>query len=93
MSALAQQHQTINLPQGFPDFDGPRYLQERLAYHVAQGANQYAPMTGVQALREAIAPENGTVCGYHKPDADSDINVTAGRLSVICSDYRIGAQW
>ncbi|MCD8670880.1 methionine aminotransferase, partial [Klebsiella pneumoniae] len=47
MSALAQQHQAINLSQGFPDFDGPRYLQERLAYHVAQGANQYAPMTGV----------------------------------------------
>lgn len=45
MSALAQQHQAINLSQGFPDFDGPRYLQERLAYHVAQGANQYAPMT------------------------------------------------
>lgn len=55
MSALAQQHQAINLSQGFPDFDGPRYLQERLAYHVAQGANQYAPMTGVPALREAIA--------------------------------------
>ena len=51
MSALAQQHQAINLSQGFPDFDGPRYLQERLAYHVDQGANQYAPMTGVQAWR------------------------------------------
>lgn len=37
MSALAQQHQAINLSQGFPDFDGPRYLQERLAYHVDQG--------------------------------------------------------
>lgn len=30
MSALAQQHRAINLSQGFPDFDGPRYLQERL---------------------------------------------------------------
>lgn len=38
MSALAQQHNAINLSQGFPDFDGPSYLQERLAYHVAQGA-------------------------------------------------------
>ena len=37
---------SINLSQGFPDFDGPAWLQERLAYHVAQGANQYAPMTG-----------------------------------------------
>lgn len=37
MSALAQQHRAINLSQGFPDFDGPRYLQERLAYHVDRG--------------------------------------------------------
>lgn len=77
MSALAQQHQAINLSQGFPDFDGPRYLQERLAYHVAQGANQYAPMTGVQALREAIAQKTERLYGY-QPDADSDITVTAG---------------
>ncbi|MDO1875914.1 hypothetical protein Q2383_23315, partial [Escherichia coli] len=53
----------INLSQGFPDFDGPRYLQERLAYHVAQGANQYAPMTGVQALREAIADKTAELYG------------------------------
>ncbi|MBE5641887.1 methionine aminotransferase, partial [Salmonella enterica subsp. enterica serovar Typhimurium] len=45
LNVLAQKHQAINLSQGFPDFDGPRYLHERLAYHVAQGANQYAPMT------------------------------------------------
>ena len=77
MSALAQQHQAINLSQGFPDFDGPRYLQERLAYHVDQGANQYAPMTGVQALREAIAQKTERLYGY-QPDADSDITVTAG---------------
>lgn len=37
MSALAQQHNAINLSQGFPDFDGPTYLQERLAYHVRRG--------------------------------------------------------
>ena len=77
MSALAQQHQAINLSQGFPDFDGPRYLQERLAYHVAQGANQYAPMTGVAALREAIVDKTEELYGY-RPDANSDVTVTAG---------------
>ncbi|ENT2330182.1 methionine-oxo-acid transaminase, partial [Shigella sonnei] len=82
MSALAQQHQAINLSQGFPDFDGPRYLQERLAYHVAQGANQYAPMTGVQALREAIAQKTERLYGY-QPDADSDITVTAGATEAL----------
>lgn len=35
MSALAQKHQAINLSQGFPDFDGPDYLKQRLAYHVS----------------------------------------------------------
>lgn len=82
MSALAQQHQAINLSQGFPDFDGPQYLQERLAYHVAQGANQYAPMTGVQSLREAIADKTAELYGY-KPDADSDVTVTAGATEAL----------
>ncbi|WP_411201283.1 pyridoxal phosphate-dependent aminotransferase [Kosakonia cowanii] len=82
MSALAQQHQAINLSQGFPDFDGPCYLQERLAYHVAQGANQYAPMTGVQALREAIAEKTAALYG-HQPDVNSDITVTAGATEAL----------
>lgn len=82
MSALAQQHQAINLSQGFPDFDGPRYLQERLAYHVAQGANQYAPMTGVQALREAVAEKTAALYG-HQPDVNSDITVTAGATEAL----------
>ena len=82
MSALAQAHQAINLSQGFPDYDGPRYLQERLAYHVAQGANQYAPMTGVQALREAIAEKTAALYGY-QPDANSEITVTAGATEAL----------
>lgn len=82
MSQLAQQHQAINLSQGFPDFDGPRYLQERLAFHVANGANQYAPMTGVQPLREAIAEKTAELYAY-KPDANSDITVTAGATEAL----------
>ncbi|AIR06430.1 methionine aminotransferase [Cedecea neteri] len=82
MSALAQQHNAINLSQGFPDFDGPRFLQERLAFHVSQGANQYAPMTGVQALREAIAEKTEALYG-HKPDANTDITVTAGATEAL----------
>ncbi|EAO2684410.1 pyridoxal phosphate-dependent aminotransferase [Salmonella enterica] len=82
MSALAQKYQAINLSQGFPDFDGPRYLQERLAYHVAQGANQYAPMTGAQALREAIADKTAEGYGY-RPDDVSDITVTAGATEAL----------
>lgn len=82
MSALAHEYQAINLSQGFPDFDGPRYLQERLAFHVAQGANQYAPMTGVPALREAIAAKTAALYGY-TPDANTDITVTAGATEAL----------
>lgn len=82
MSALAQQHRAINLSQGFPDFDGPLFLQERLAYHVAHGANQYAPMTGVQPLREAIADKTADLYGY-KPDANSEVTITAGATEAL----------
>ncbi|MFP2238139.1 pyridoxal phosphate-dependent aminotransferase [Pseudescherichia vulneris] len=82
MSALAQEFQAINLSQGFPDFDGPHYLQQRLAHHVAQGANQYAPMTGVPALREAIAAKTAELYG-HTPDANTDVTVTAGATEAL----------
>ena len=82
MTRVCIEYDAVNLSQGFPDFDGPRYLQERLAHHVAQGANQYAPMTGVQALREAIAQKTERLYGY-QPDADSDITVTAGATEAL----------
>ena len=82
MSALAQQHNAINLSQGFPDFDGPRYLQARLAHHVSEGANQYAPMTGALPLRAAIAEKTAELYGY-RPDVNSDITVTAGATEAL----------
>lgn len=82
MSALAVEHQAINLSQGFPDFDGPEYLRQRLAYHVAQGANQYAPMAGVPALCEAIADKTAELYGY-RPDAAAEITITAGATEAL----------
>ncbi|WP_067704891.1 pyridoxal phosphate-dependent aminotransferase [Erwinia sp. ErVv1] len=82
MSALAQQHNAINLSQGFPDFDGSDYLKARLAHHVSAGANQYAPMTGVQPLREAIAAKTAALYG-HQPDSNSEITVTAGATEAL----------
>ncbi len=82
MSALAQQHQAINLSQGFPDFDGPEYLKQRLSWHVSQGANQYAPMTGAAPLREAIAEKTAQLYGW-QPDANSEVTVTAGATEAL----------
>lgn len=82
MSALAQQYNAINLSQGFPDFDGPTLLKERLAHHVSAGANQYAPMTGVQPLRDAIAAKTAELYGY-QPDSNAEVTVTAGATEAL----------
>lgn len=49
---------------------------------MAQGANQYAPMTGVPALREAIAGKTAELYGY-QPDVNSEITVTAGATEAL----------
>lgn len=55
MSGLANQHGAINLGQGFPDTDGPLALRERAAQALIEGPNQYPPMMGIEALRQALA--------------------------------------
>ncbi|WP_241609477.1 pyridoxal phosphate-dependent aminotransferase [Rosenbergiella australiborealis] len=84
MSALAQKVGAINLSQGFPDFSGPEYLQQRLAYHVQQGANQYAPMSGIPALREAISKKINRCYNSHV-DPETEITVTAGATEALFS--------
>lgn len=82
MTALAEEKHAINLSQGFPDYDGPQYLRDRLYYHTNHGANQYAPMTGCLALREAIAEKINRLYGV-TPDVDKEITVTAGGTEAI----------
>lgn len=55
MSTLAQQHNAINLSQGFPDFQIDDMLGNLLHEASRNGFNQYAPMAGLPVLREAIA--------------------------------------
>lgn len=84
MSALATEHQAINLSQGFPDFP----LDEKLIHNIAEkykaGFNQYAPMPGVLALREAIAHKCERRYGIHL-NADTEITVTPGATEAIFS--------
>lgn len=82
MSQLAAQHQAINLGQGFPDFEGPAALHEALARHVREGHNQYAPMTGVPALREAIARKIADLYD-RKVDAETEVTVTSGATEAL----------
>src|SRR5437763_160153 len=55
MSALATKHGAINLGQGFPDEDGPMAIREAAARALRDGPNQYPPMQGLLALRQAVA--------------------------------------
>ena len=55
MSALAQEHAAVNLGQGFPDFECDPALLDAVGAAMRAGLNQYPPMAGVPALREAIA--------------------------------------
>jgi aspartate/methionine/tyrosine aminotransferase len=55
MSRLAAEKGAINLGQGFPEEDGPRDILEAAARATLEGPNQYPPMRGLPALREAVA--------------------------------------
>lgn len=82
MSQLALEHQAVNLGQGFPDFEVPRRLVDALARAMVEGRNQYAPMTGVPALRQAIA-EKTLDCYGRAVDADAEVTVTSGASEAI----------
>jgi methionine aminotransferase len=82
MSALAQQHGAVNLGQGFPDFDGDPALVDAVAEAMRAGHNQYPPMPGVPALRQAIVDKIARLHGHHY-HPDSEVTVTAGATQAI----------
>ena len=82
MSQLAAEHSAVNLGQGFPDFDVPPFLVEALARAMREGHNQYAPMTGIPALREAISEKIAALYGADV-DANTDITVTSGATEAL----------
>ncbi len=82
MSQLAAQTGALNLSQGFPDFDGPDALREAVARHVMAGHNQYAPMTGLPALREQVANKVATLYG-RQVSADTEVTITPGATQAI----------
>ena len=82
MSALATEHKAVNLGQGFPDFNCDPRLVEGVTSAMTQGLNQYPPMTGVPALREAVAAKVQAVYGRHY-DPATEITITAGATQAI----------
>jgi methionine aminotransferase len=77
MSRLAEEHGAINLSQGFPDFDCDPDLVDAVARHMRDGHNQYAPMLGVLALREALSRKIERLYGC-RYDPATEITITSG---------------
>ncbi len=55
MSVMANQHQAINLSQGFPEFDTPAFLKDKINQAISEGKNQYSPSNGLPELLTQIA--------------------------------------
>jgi len=82
MSRLAEEHEALNLSQGFPDFPVSERLIDLVTLYMKKGFNQYAPMTGVPVLREEICRKVEELYGvrYHP---EKEINITAGATQAI----------
>lgn len=82
MSALATEHKAVNLGQGFPDFECAPELVNAVTAAMQAGHNQYPPMTGVPALREAVARK---IEALHSRayNPNTEITITAGATQAI----------
>ena len=77
MTRIANKYGAVNLSQGFPDFDPPKEITDRLAEIAGKGPHQYALTWGAQNFREALAKKQEHFSGM-KIDPDTEIVVTCG---------------
>jgi methionine aminotransferase len=82
MSKLAADVGAINLSQGFPDFDCDPALIDAVVKHMRAGLNQYAPMPGALALRQAIAAKYARTHGAAY-DPETEVTITSGATEAI----------
>ncbi len=82
MSAMAAEHGAINIAQGFPDFDCSDRLKGLVEKYMRQGFNQYAPMSGVPALRKVLAEKIKSLYGL-SVDPDTEITITSGATQAL----------
>ena len=93
MSRLAQEHNAINLSQGFPDFDCAPKLLELVTKYFNAGLNQYPPMAGIMALRERVTEKAAALYGAHyDPEHEATIvpGATYGIFTAIAAFVRPG---
>jgi N-succinyldiaminopimelate aminotransferase len=84
MRSLAVATGSVNLGQGFPDYDGPREVLDAAIDAINGGLNQYPPGLGMPVLREAITEHQQRFYGVAY-DADTEVLVTAGATEALAS--------
>jgi aspartate/methionine/tyrosine aminotransferase len=84
MSALATEHQAVNLGQGFPDSQGPEDVRAKAAEAVLHGYNQYPPSAGLPELRQSIARHYARFQGLEL-DWSKQVLVTSGATEALAS--------
>lgn len=84
MSALAHEHQAVNLSQGFPDYQADAHLKDLVCQFIQEDYNQYAPMAGVPALLSQISKKIEHSYGW-APDPAKEITIATGASQAICS--------
>lgn len=77
MTRISDEHGAINLSQGFPDFDPPKEILDKLAKVAYEGPHQYSVTFGAQNLREVIAEKQGKAIG-RRIDPENEIVITCG---------------
>ena len=82
MSALAREHRSVNLGQGFPDDKGPLAVRSAAAEYLMEGHNQYPPMMGIPELRQAVADHARRFQGLDV-DWQSEVMVTSGATEAL----------
>ena len=82
MSALATERGAVNLGQGFPDFECDPKLVQAVTDAMTRGLNQYPPMTGIPALREAVSAKVEAMYG-RRYDPVGEVTITAGATQAI----------
>ena len=84
MTRISEQYGAINLSQGYPDFDPPKPMLDRLAQVAYEGPHQYSITFGAQNLREALADKHGRAIG-RTVDPNREVLVTCGGTEAMMS--------
>ena len=77
MTRVSNEYDAVNLSQGFPDFEPPKEITDRLAEIATVGPHQYALTWGAQNFREALAKKQEHFSGM-KVNPDTEVVVTCG---------------